>query len=439
MTPDDVRTRLLALEQFGIKLGLDNIRTLVTAFDNPQASFVSIHIAGTNGKGSVSAMVERAVRDAGYRTGRYTSPHLDRLEERIALDGEPVDAGLFEQVTHDVFEAVDTLRARGALQAMPTFFEVTTAVAFEVFRRAAVNVGVVEVGLGGRFDATNVLTPSVTAITSIAMDHERHLGSSLASIAREKAGILKRGVPAVVGAVQDEPMSVIANVAEAEGAPIVYADDRLIRSVSMHAGKATISVTTPEREYTDVRLALDGDHQVANALVSIRTLEVLNGRGADLAASNIIAGLQEVSWPARLEWLKLPDNGEVLIDAAHNVAGATALARYLVQRGASPLPLVIAIMRDKDVDGMLQALLPIASRCVVTSVASARAMDAGELADHLRRLAPSLQVAIERDPESAVRRALASDRQAVAAGSIFLVGPLRARLLAAGAVSLHSR
>jgi dihydrofolate synthase / folylpolyglutamate synthase len=211
--------RLFSLEQFGIKLGLDNIRAILAALGNPERSWPSIHIGGTNGKGSVAAMVERGLRGAGLRTGRYTSPHLDRIEERVAIDGAPVERAIFEKVTADVLDVVDSLQR----PSMPTFFEVSTAVAFEIFRRQRVDVAIVEVGLGGRFDATNVLTPVVAAIVSIAFDHERHLGRTLADIAFEKAGIAKPGVPLVIGRLPEEAAARIANVAADVGAPIVDA------------------------------------------------------------------------------------------------------------------------------------------------------------------------------------------------------------------------
>lgn len=169
--------RLFALEQFGIKLGLDNMRAILAALGHPEQAWRSVHVAGTNGKGSVVAMVERGLRASGLKTGRYTSPHLDVIEERVAINGTAVDRQTFAAATAVVFEAVDEATRTGSLTVVPTFFEVSTAVAFEIFRQAMVDVAVVEVGLGGRFDATNVLKPEVTAITSIAFDHERHLGA----------------------------------------------------------------------------------------------------------------------------------------------------------------------------------------------------------------------------------------------------------------------
>jgi dihydrofolate synthase/folylpolyglutamate synthase len=433
---DDPIARLLALEQFGIKLGLQNIRTLLAALDSPERAFPSLHIAGTNGKGSVTAMVERGLRAAGYRTGRYTSPHLDRLEERVAIDGEPAESSSLVTAAEDVLDAVDRLRRDGTLEATPTFFEVTTAMAFEMFRRADVDVAVVEVGLGGRFDATNVITPSVAAITSIGLDHERHLGHSLASIAREKAGILKPGVPAVIGELPDEARRVIEEVARDVKAPIITADRTLVTAETFDRGRATVSVATPIDTYSSVMLALHGRHQVSNALVAIRVMEVAQDAGFRVGHDAIATGLRDVSWPARLEWLQFAGN-RLLIDAAHNPDGARALAEYLATAGSQPQPVVLAIMKDKDVAGIVRALMPHASRFVATTVQNRRALPAGELADQIRALAGSAPVDGIDDPEAAVRHALAHADKAIVAGSIFLVGPLRARLIARGAVSFR--
>jgi dihydrofolate synthase/folylpolyglutamate synthase len=434
--PDAV-ARLFALEQFGIKLGLDNIRALVAALDSPQQAYPSVHIAGTNGKGSVSAMVERGLRAAGYRTGRYTSPHLDRIEERIAIDGEPIDGETFARVAEDVLDLVDRLRRDRRLETTPTFFEVTTAMAFETFRRARADVAVVEVGLGGRCDATNVITPAVAAITSIALDHERHLGNTLAGIAREKAGILKPGVPAAIGEMPASARRAIEEVAEVEGARLVVADRSLVSESTLARGRATISVDTPARSYWNVRLGLNGPHQVANAVVAIRVLELFEQSAIIVKPEAVISGLSEVEWPGRLEWVEIAPGKRLLIDAAHNPAGAHALSDYLGASGDGPLPVALGVMKDKDVEGMVRALLPVASRFVVTSVAGERALAGEDLAFRIRRIDGTRRVDIARDGEAAVATALQDAPAAVVAGSIFLIGPLRARLIAAGAVSLR--
>jgi dihydrofolate synthase/folylpolyglutamate synthase len=413
MTPLD---RLFALELFGIKLGLDNIRTILAALGNPERAWRSIHIAGTNGKGSVAAMVERGLRAAGLRTGRYTSPHLDRIEERVAIDGTPIDRATFETVTGHVLGVVDEERAKGTLTVSPTFFEVSTAVAFEIFRRKAVDVAIVEVGLGGRFDATNVLTPIITAITSIALDHERHLGSTLSEIAFEKAGIAKEGVPLAVGRLPEEAAAMVARVAAEVGAPILDA----------HA-------TTTDRQYPPLTLALAGRHQLENAAVAVAIMERWSVLISYVPTEAIVTGLTRCEWPARLEWLRLPGGGELLIDAAHNPAGATALASYLQDTRSPKLPIVFAAMADKDLGGMIKALEPVASLFVATTAPHARARAAVEMAAAIRKHTSSVHVIAADTPELAVERALEHSPRAVAAGSIYMVGPLRSRLIAAGA------
>ncbi len=441
-------TRLFALEQFGIKLGLDNIRTLLDALQHPERSWRAVHIAGTNGKGSVTAMVETAIRHAGHRTGRYTSPHLDRLEERFEIDGVPVTSAELEQLASDVFAAIDQLRVDGTLSVLPTFFEVTTAMAFEWFRRGSVEVGVIEVGLGGRFDATNVLSPAVTAITSIDFDHERHLGRTLPEIAMEKAGIAKPDVPMIVGEVSAEAHRTIAASCHEKHAPLIDVATGAGVDVSMERGVATIRVSTPTRAYPPLRLALHGRHQAANALVALRVLECCDEAGIAVGSDDIVAGLGGARWPARLEWLEIPRSAStrplgrgrpderarrLLIDAAHNPAGARALAEYVREAGAAPLPIVLGIMQDKDVDGMLDAIVPIASSIITTEASSPRAMKATLLAAAIARVAPDLPVREEANPEAAVQQALAEAPAAVAAGSIYLIGPLRARLIESGA------
>jgi dihydrofolate synthase/folylpolyglutamate synthase len=421
--------RLFALEQFGIKLGLDNIRALLAALGNPERRWPSIHIGGTNGKGSVAAMVERALRASGLRTGRYTSPHLDRVEERVAIDGMPIDRATFETVTAEVFDLVDRLSSRslgdGGAAFRPTFFEVSTAVAFEIFRRHHLDVGVIEVGLGGRFDATNVLTPKIAAITSIALDHERHLGRTLSEIAFEKAGIAKPGVPLVLGRLPDEAAARIAGIASHIGAPIVDA----------HAPGGP--------KYPPLTLALAGRHQLDNAAVAVAILNTWSATVRHVSTDAIVTGLTDCEWPARLEWLRLPrqsagvfgatPGGDILIDAAHNPAGAAALASYLGDTSSPRLPIVLAAMADKDVAGMIKALEPVASMFVATTVPHARARSADDMAAEIRSHTSSVEVIAAATPEAAVATAFQHAPQIVAAGSIYMVGPLRARLLEAGA------
>jgi dihydrofolate synthase/folylpolyglutamate synthase len=411
--------RLFALEQFGIKLGLENIRAILDALGHPERAYRSIHIAGTNGKGSVAAMVERGLRAAGQKTGRYTSPHLDSIEERVAINGKAVPRPMFEAVTEHVLDVVDAAMESGALTVQPTFFEVSTAVAFEIFKRESIDVAIVEVGLGGRFDATNVLTPTITAITSIALDHERHLGHTLAEIAFEKAGIAKRGVPMVIGRLPREAAARITKVARDVEAPLFDA----------HA-------TTTDRRYPPLTLALPGRHQLENAAVAVAILERWSVLVGHVSTEAIVTGLTQCEWPGRLEWLRVPPTGgELLIDAAHNPAGAAAVASYLQDNGAKPLPFVFAAMADKDLISMVAALKPVASTFLATSVPHARARSADQLAAELRRMT-GVPVESFTSPVAAVARALEQSRRAVACGSIYMIGPLRARLIDAGATRI---
>jgi dihydrofolate synthase/folylpolyglutamate synthase len=410
------RERLFALEQFGIKLGLDNITTIVSALNRPDRAFPTVHVGGTNGKGSVTAMVERGLRAAGHRTGRYTSPHLVDIEERIAVDGVPIAGAAFDRVAADVLHAVDRLTDDGVLSNPPTFFEVTTAIAFEAFRRAAVSAAVVEVGLGGRYDATNVIAPAITAITSIAFDHERHLGTSLSQIAFEKAGIIKPGVVVVAGEMPSEARDVIDEVARERAAPLVWA--------------------TPAATGEAVELALNGAHQVENAYIAVEVLRRCDPLGRTVTRTHLVEALTKVEWPARLEWLHVPDAGHVLLDAAHNPAGARALAEYVVAT-VGPLPLVCSVMRDKDIPALVRAIAPAVSHFVATTAPSPRALPARELADYIREVAPGATVEWRDDPTAAVRVAIGAAPRVMVAGSIFLVGPVRAHLLAQGAATVR--
>ncbi|PYR06805.1 MAG: bifunctional folylpolyglutamate synthase/dihydrofolate synthase [Acidobacteria bacterium] len=402
----DPLSYLFSLEHFGIKFGLENITAIVERLGRPDRTFKSVHVAGTNGKGSVTAMVDAALRAAGHRTARYTSPHLTDLSERFVIGGRPVAHDTLVCAVATVRDVVESLRFDGTLGVQPTFFEVTTAVAFELFRRAEVEIAVLEVGLGGRLDATNIVSPFVTAITSIALDHQLYLGSTLAEIAFEKAGIIKAGVPVVVGPVDPESLGVIARVANERGAA-------LIRATPADAAPFT--------------LGLYGDHQRANAGVAVRLLEQLTARGVGVPSDAVARGLADPEWPGRLDQRRLPDGRELLLDAAHNPAGAAALATYLTAE-SQRRPLVFAAMRDKDIDGMFRILLPAIGAAVMTRASNPRSADPGMLADSARRIAPALPIAIEPSSTDALAAVWRMSPRIVVAGSIFLLGDVMRQL-----------
>jgi dihydrofolate synthase/folylpolyglutamate synthase len=413
------REYLFSLEQFGIKLGLEQIRALVADLGNPDQAYRSVVVAGTNGKGSVTAMVERAVRAAGLRTGRYTSPHLTDIEERVAINGEPITAATFDALAERIREAADRL------PAPPTFFEATTALALEAFRQARVDVAILEVGLGGRLDATNVLSPMGVAITAIDFDHEAYLGTTLEAIAGEKAGIIKPGGWCVLGRNAPAVRAVVEARCETTGAALVNAPEGTQVAAELVNGRTRVHLLTPHADYADVMLALRGRHQVDNAVTAVRLLEELATReGIALGASHIREGLEKAEWPARLE-LRPLDDVDVLIDGAHNPAGARALATYVREVYGRRLPFVIGVMRDKQIDAIVAELIPCASTFVCTKPASPRAASPDELTAIVRRLAPDLPVRGVEPASQAVREAASCGNPIVVAGSLYLAGEIR--------------
>ena len=403
---------LFSLERFGMKFGLANIARLCEALGHPERAFRSIIVAGTNGKGSVTAMVDTALRAAGHRSARYTSPHLVNVEERFVIDGREVTPDALEAAALRVQRAAEDLVASGEFEALPTFIECTTAAAFLLFRDAAVDVAVLEVGLGGRLDATNIVTPIAAAIVSIDFDHQAQLGSTLTSIAAEKAGVIKPGIPVITGPLPPDAMAVVERVCAEERAQLIRTD--------LDADLAGRLSALP--------LALPGDHQRANAAVAMKLLETLDAdaaHGLRVGADAIRTGLATASWPGRLERFDV-SGCRFVLDAAHNPAGARALAAYLRATEPDGVALVFGAMQDKAIDEMLRALAPTAEQIVCTTAPSPRAATAADLAQRAGGLGPRVE-SVD-DPIAAVERACASKRTVVVAGSIFLIGPVRARL-----------
>jgi dihydrofolate synthase/folylpolyglutamate synthase len=418
------RASLFALEQIGIKLGLDQIRDLVRALRRPDRAYPSIVVAGTNGKGSVTAMVERGLRAAGYRTGRYTSPHLVDLEERFAVNGEPISSAQLDAL------AARVLDASKVLPAPPSFFEATTALALEAFREARVDVAVLEVGLGGRLDATNVVDSVAEAITMIDFDHQQYLGNTIEAIAREKAAIIKPGSFVVLASNPPAVDRIVAEAADAASARLIRARDEVDVRTEMREGHAWIDLQTPSATYSNVRLGLAGRHQIENAIVAVRLLETLpETTTLQVPPAAIRVALEDVVWPARLEMRRLDDiDGlDVLIDGAHNAAGARALAAHVSDTFGRPLPFVVGLMADKDADAILGSLAPVASVFFCTAADTPRAATPAHVAAVAARVAPAIETHIATNPIAAVRDASALGRPVVVAGSLYLAGEVRRR------------
>jgi dihydrofolate synthase/folylpolyglutamate synthase len=416
------REFLFSLEVVGIKLGLDQIRRLVDRLGRPDRTFPSVTVAGTNGKGSVTAMIERGLRAAGYRTGRYTSPHLIKLEERFTIDGADVASGAVDGAAGRIREL------SGELPFPPTFFEATTAMALDLFREARVEVAVLEVGLGGRLDATNVVEARAVAITAVDFDHEQFLGNTIEAIAREKAGVIKPGSTVVLAENPPAVEQVVADACRAAGAHFVPARTTRVGEPSLVEGRARVSVETPHARYEGLTLGLRGAHQIQNAVAAVRLLEELSASGAfDIPASAIRTAVEDVVWPARLE-LAVIHGHQVLIDGAHNPAGARALAAYVRDTYGRPLPMVVGLMRDKKIDAVLAALSASASHFVFTAPVSARAATPAELAERAAVVARAVPAETCDRADAAVRRAATLGSPVVVAGSLYLAGEIRATL-----------
>jgi dihydrofolate synthase / folylpolyglutamate synthase len=415
------RAYLSSLETFGIKLGLSTMQRICAGLDHPEQAWTAVHVGGTNGKGSVAAMVDEALRAAGHRVGCYTSPHLVRLEERFRIGGTPVGSGALDEAVLRVRSVVTTLQEQRILPVHPTFFEVTTAAAFELFRSAAVDVAVLEVGLGGRYDATNVVTPRAAAITSVALDHEEQLGPTVEAVAFEKAGIVKAGRPVVLGRLGEGPRAVVTSVAAERGAPVVHAADGCRVAVRRDRGLTVIDLVTPVRHYGSITLSLRGTHQVENAIVAARLLEVLDDTGLRVPAEAIRAGLERVRWPARLELLDWRDGRRVLLDGAHNPAGAAALADYIAAEWPAGLPLVFGAMRDKQLAAMLDALRAVARPLVLTEAPGRRAAPLSQLHEAARAAGIEDVVSVA-DVSGAMAHAWTAGDPIAVAGSLYLAG-----------------
>jgi dihydrofolate synthase/folylpolyglutamate synthase len=397
-----------------MKFGLENISRLCAALNHPEQAFASIIVAGTNGKGSVTAMVHRGLRAAGHRAARYTSPHLERLEERFVIDDDEVSSGQLSTAIARVRDAVEDLQRAGVLEAPPTFFECATAAAFELFREAGTRVAVLEVGLGGRLDATNVVTPLIAAITSIGLDHQAQLGNTLESVAAEKAGVIKPGITVVAGELPDQARRVVEQACQARGA-------RLIRAAECGEA-AALARTAP--------LALQGIHQRHNAAVAACVLGEVDRLGFAVGRDAVRSGLGEVQWPGRLEQITVGGT-HFLLDAAHNPDGADALADYLAGSAWRDATLVFAAMQDKAVEAMLQPLARVCPAVICTAPDLPRALPALSLAE-VARSVPGARwdVRTAADPAAAIALAAADSPRVVVAGSIFLIGPVRGILRA---------
>lgn len=418
-----------------VQPSLERVRSALDMMGNPHRAFHAIHVTGTNGKTSTSRMIEALLRERGLRTGRFTSPHLMSVRERISLNGEALSRRDFISTWEDVAPFIDMVDAASLAEGGPrmSFFEVFTVMAYAAFANAPVDVAVVEVGMGGRWDATNVIEADVAVICPVAMDHEKWLGCSLEEIAEEKTGIIKPGA-AVVSALQEESVrDIIAQAVLKAGATCVE-EGPLLHVVHRETavGGQLVTLQTPAARYEDVPLALRGEHQARNAAIALAAVEAFFDSSA-LAADVVEHAFMSVSSPGRLE--TVCTSPTVVVDAAHNPHGAQATASALQEYFTGSLVGVVAMMADKDAEGFLGVLEPVLDAVVVTGMDTERAMDIEELASIAREVFGPDRVVAEHDLLTAIDRAVTLAEEGntesltlpavVVMGSIQLIGAAR--------------
>lgn len=398
-------------------LSLDRIRALLDGLGHPERRWAAIHVAGTKGKGSTSALMASMLRAAGRRVGLYTSPHLIALEERIQIDGQAVAA----EGWADAVEAIRPVAAR--LAAPPTYFEMLTAIAYWLFARQGVEIAVLETGLGGRLDATNVVEPLVAVITPISWDHADVLGSTLTVIAGEKAGIIKPGRPVVLAPQSPEVLTVLRAAAAARRAPTVEVTEACWQVLDSTVEGQTVEVRTARHRYREIRLPLLGAHQAMNLATAVTAVGQLPARW-DVPEAAVLRGAAEVRWPGRLQILgRRP---WLVVDGAQNAASAAAL-REAVRAlwPGQPVHLVLGISANKDLDGIVRALQPLTNDVLATQAQHPRALSAEALAAYLVRWFPGVECAASvREAVARATRAAAPDDVILVTGSLFLVGEL---------------
>jgi len=416
MTEAEAIAKIHSVYPSGKKEGLTNMRAVMARLGNAQDGVPMVHVAGTNGKGSCCAMIERVLREAGYKTGLYTSPYIERYNERIRLNGVPIEGEKLAGLVEQVWPIIENCRSEGLCI---TEFELGTVLAFLAFAQEKVDIAIIEVGLGGRLDPTNIIRPLVSVITEVGMDHMGFLGNTIEEIALEKAGIMKRGVPVALGPQEKAALGVLTAAAKGLGVPVIDPDAANVRETSRDV---TFDVKLPEETIKNLTVSLRGRHQAENACAALGALYALRRRGYAIPLDKIRQGMTDVHWPGRLEYF-----GNVILDGAHNEPGVKALCRYCDDwLPREKTVLLSGMMEDKDVKQMTKRLSS-RVRCVVAAQPEVpRAMAADRLAEAFAQ--HGVKTAAVADVRAALKKArsLAGPEGTVlCAGSLYLIGALR--------------
>lgn len=392
----------------GFKPGLDRIQAILDRVGNPEKKVKTIHVAGTNGKGSTSAMMSMILREAGYKVGFFSSPHIQSFNERMRVNGIPIadtDLARLVEVIKPVVEEIEPIEGLGG---RASFFEVVTALAFMYFADQKVDALILEVGLGGRLDATNVVHPIASVITSIGLDHTEYLGDTLAAIAGEKAGIIKENVPVITGVQNEEALSVIDQIAKEKSAPLYTPlKECSWNLLENNLRYQQVDLTLDQTTYYGLKVGLLGEHQLRNATIGLRTIQVVQKYYPAVNETAIHDGLRKVKWPGRLELVQ--ENPAVLLDGAHNIQGVEALSCFLEKAKSQyqNLYMVMSILGDKEVTAMVKQIAPLATRIIFTQNNNLRSSTAENLAEALEgentdfELIPDFEVAIRQTVQKA--------------------------------------
>jgi dihydrofolate synthase/folylpolyglutamate synthase len=427
MTFFQCRAYLEKLQRFGIKLGLENIRAVLTSFGDPHQKFPSVLIAGTNGKGSVCAMLAKVLAAHDLKAGLYTSPHLVRIEERIRIGKKLIPQKDFCRLLSSIREKIEGLLQKGVLESHPTFFEVLTILALLYFAEQKVDMAVLEVGMGGRFDATNVVSPLVSVITNVSKDHQEHLGTKIGQIAFEKAGIIKPGVAVVCGIKGGEAHRVVRKRAQELGAPFLGVfDEPGCFEAKKLKDRYRFSYRIGGKTYW-FSPHLRGAHQGGNAAVAIAAASVLSGCWRSLDKKKIVCGIESADWEGRLEVVcRKPD---VILDGAHNEGGARTLKAYIEDFVKPPVVLIFGMMKDKNIKRVADILFPAARRVILTSIHYSRAASPAEI--WLKSRKYGKKIILEHSLKKALGMASAEagpQGTVIISGSLFLVGEVKKAL-----------
>ena len=413
---------MFSLHRFGIKLGLDVIRHILDHLQNPETTFSCIHIAGTNGKGSIASGLASILQSAGYKVGLYTSPHLIKFNERITING-------IEVTDEEIVSSYQAVKAIPKTDREPTFFEYTTAMALHLFGMAKVDWTIIETGMGGRLDATNVLSPALSIISNISMEHRFYLGNTIAEITGEKGGIIKHNTPVVTGVTQKSAVDVLQQIASEKSAPLY----RLGEHFKVRRNKnGCFSYSGIDHQWKDMKIGLPGNHQVDNASLILAACEILMQQGLCLDLDRIKKCLATYAWPGRLEIIpaKTKDVPEIIIDGAHNLMAARKLGKFLQQEySQKELTLVIGILDDKPFESIMQSLLPYCTRVILTEPDIDRSLSPEKLMPFTQSIVKD--TVIVKDVASAVTRAIETtppDSAICIVGSLYVVGEAKQAL-----------